>query len=85
MSLPFEPYDEVPRLQSAVTDAFCELARQSVDENGVFRVSLSGGSTPKRVYEMLRDRDLPWSRDSVCSGAMNAMSLTTTMIATTRW
>ncbi|MEL6104945.1 MAG: 6-phosphogluconolactonase [Planctomycetota bacterium] len=62
MSLPFEPYQEVPRLQSAVTDAFCELAHQTIEANGVFRVSLSGGSTPKRVYEMLRDRDLPWGK-----------------------
>ena len=62
MSLPFEPFDEVPTLQSAVTDAFCELAQQTVAQHGVFRVSLSGGSTPKRVYEMLRDRDLPWDQ-----------------------
>ena len=60
MSLPFEPIDEIPALQSAVTEAFCELAHETVTRNGVFRVSLSGGSTPKRVYEMLRDRDLPW-------------------------
>ncbi|MEO1528144.1 MAG: 6-phosphogluconolactonase [Planctomycetota bacterium] len=62
MSLPFDPFEEIPTLQSTVTDAFCDLAKTTVEQNGVFRVSLSGGSTPKRVYEMLRDRDLPWDQ-----------------------
>lgn len=62
MNLPFEPFADIPSLQLAVTDAFCELAKKSVSESGGFRVSLSGGSTPKRVYEMLADRDLPWDQ-----------------------
>lgn len=62
MNLPFEPYTDIPSLQDAVTEAFCELATRCVNQSGVFRVSLSGGSTPKRVYEMLAERDLPWSK-----------------------
>ncbi|MCA9138230.1 MAG: 6-phosphogluconolactonase, partial [Planctomycetales bacterium] len=62
MKYPFQPYDDVASLQQSVTDSFCELAHRTVEENGVFRVSLSGGSTPKRVYEMLSERDLPWSK-----------------------
>ncbi|MEM6471558.1 MAG: 6-phosphogluconolactonase [Planctomycetota bacterium] len=60
--LPFETYPDVPQLQQSVTDQFCELAIACVKANGVFRVSLSGGSTPKRVYEMLVERDLPWEK-----------------------
>lgn len=59
---PFEPFADVPSLQQAVTDSFCDLALESIRQNGVFRVSLSGGSTPKRVYEMLSQRDLPWDK-----------------------
>lgn len=62
MKYPFVPFSDVPTLQQAVTDAFCELAEQTVAENGVFRVSLSGGSSPKRVYEMLSERTLPWDK-----------------------
>ncbi|MCD0462610.1 6-phosphogluconolactonase [Roseiconus lacunae] len=59
---PFEPYAELPTLQSAVTDSFCQLVEQTLASQDTFSVSLSGGSTPKRVYEMLASRDLPWDR-----------------------
>ncbi len=58
----FQAYADVPQLQQSVTDAFCDLAERCVRENGVFRVSLSGGSTPKVVYEQLAGRDLPWDK-----------------------
>ena len=38
------------------------MYKRQVDTQGVFRISLSGGSTPKVVYEMLAERDLPWDR-----------------------
>ena len=47
-------------LAIAATDAFCELAKQKVVTGDSFRVSLSGGSTPRRMYQLLADRDLPW-------------------------
>jgi len=62
MNQPFEPFPDKPRLQRAVADAFCDLAIQAVDRQGVFRVSLSGGSTPRDVYRMLAERDLPWDK-----------------------
>jgi 6-phosphogluconolactonase len=30
-----------------------ELAREAIDERGAFSIALSGGSTPRRVYELL--------------------------------
>ncbi|KAA5540510.1 6-phosphogluconolactonase [Roseiconus nitratireducens] len=60
MNAPFEPFPDVPTLQQAVTDAFCDLVNETVAQRGTFNVSLSGGSTPKRVYELLSQRNLPW-------------------------
>jgi len=37
----------------------CALARRS---SGKFAVSLSGGSTPRRLYELLAGAELPWER-----------------------
>ncbi|MCO8122364.1 6-phosphogluconolactonase [Stieleria sp. TO1_6] len=62
MNYPFEPFTDIPTLQQTVTDSFCELVQRVVAENDVFRVSLSGGSTPRCVYEMLSQRDLPWDK-----------------------
>ena len=36
---------------------FIEIANQAVKENGMFNVSLSGGSSPKKLYEMLASSD----------------------------
>lgn len=55
-----ENYDQIEALHQAAADAFCELVYQAVDQRGVARISLSGGSTPKRLYELLAQRDLPW-------------------------
>ncbi|HBJ35251.1 MAG TPA: 6-phosphogluconolactonase, partial [Planctomycetaceae bacterium] len=42
--------------------AFLCLAKETIADRGVFRVSLSGGSTPKRLYEELSTSDLDFSR-----------------------
>ena len=62
MPLPFDPFDQIPDLQQAVTDSFVDLANQCIEQTGAFKVSLSGGSTPKRVYEMLAERELAWDK-----------------------
>ena len=38
---------------------FCAVARRS---SGNFAVALSGGSTPRRLYELLAGAELPWER-----------------------
>lgn len=55
-------FKDKQELALAAADAFCELARDCVSQRGVFRVSLSGGSTPKGLYELLAKRDLPWNQ-----------------------
>ena len=42
---------------AAAASRFAELAREAVDERGAFGVALSGGSTPRRVYELLAGDD----------------------------
>lgn len=59
---PLQRHADAPELQEAVADAFCEVALKACEENGVFNVSLSGGSTPKKLYELLSKRDLPWDK-----------------------
>ncbi|MBF0298767.1 MAG: 6-phosphogluconolactonase [Oligoflexia bacterium] len=36
-----------------VVEKICELSRKSIQENGSFTISLSGGSTPKGVYLLM--------------------------------
>lgn len=55
-------FDDAAALRDAIHAAFVGLARATVEQQGVFRVSLSGGSTPKRLYERLAISDLPWDR-----------------------
>ena len=40
---------------ASVAAEFVSLARQAVERLGRFRVALSGGSTPRRLYERLAD------------------------------
>jgi 6-phosphogluconolactonase len=51
----------------ATADRFVTDARAAIEERGVFRVALSGGGTPKRVYPLLLE---PARRDAVDWGAV---------------
>jgi 6-phosphogluconolactonase len=42
---------------SNLADYFVEIANQAITENGLFNVSLSGGSSPKKLYEMMASAD----------------------------
>jgi 6-phosphogluconolactonase len=44
---------DVNELASIAAQKFVELANQAIAEQGVFSVALSGGSTPKKLYELL--------------------------------
>lgn len=46
----------------ATADRFVATARAAIDERGVFRIALSGGGTPTRVYPLLLE---PERRDTV--------------------
>lgn len=53
-------FDTLDQLSAATATAFCDLAKEAIAKRGVFRVTLSGGSTPKRLYELLATKELPW-------------------------
>ena len=59
-------YPDPESLSRAAAELFLELAEAAVAARGRFSVALSGGSTPRRTYELLsrppfRDR-APWDR-----------------------
>ena len=46
-------FDDPEQVAEAAADRFVQIASQAVDAKGRFSVALAGGSTPKRVYELL--------------------------------
>lgn len=57
-----QTFPNLDELHQAAADSFCQCAGEAIDQRGIFRVTLSGGSTPKKLYEMLAERDLPWDQ-----------------------
>lgn len=46
-------YNDAERLARAAAELFVSLCTPAIEVRGRFRVALSGGSTPRRVYELL--------------------------------
>ncbi len=46
-------YGDAEQLARAAAELFVSIAGESIKARGRFRVALSGGSTPRRVYELL--------------------------------
>lgn len=59
---PFSVSETSDALVQNILTAFLRLAKETIAARGVFRVSLSGGSTPKRLYEELATSDLDFAR-----------------------
>src|SRR5512147_2236580 len=59
-------YGDPEQLARAAAELFVTLAAESIKARGRFRVALSGGSTPRRVYELLASngfkRRIDWDR-----------------------
>jgi 6-phosphogluconolactonase len=51
-------------LARAAAEYFAARCREAVEERGSFTIALSGGSTPKLLFELLADRDEPF-RDQI--------------------
>jgi 6-phosphogluconolactonase len=60
-------FDDAEAVARAATEEFARLALEAVEARGTFSVALSGGTTPRRVYELLATDEygarMPW--DSV--------------------
>jgi 6-phosphogluconolactonase len=55
-------FRDANELSQYAARAFVEIANQAIAERGRFLVSLSGGSTPMKLYERLATEALDWSR-----------------------
>jgi len=57
-------FEDLEALSRAAARLFAEQAARAVADRGLFRVALSGGSTPRRAYEILASEPLrgqvPW-------------------------
>ncbi|MEI7811992.1 MAG: 6-phosphogluconolactonase [Ignavibacteria bacterium] len=59
-------YEGINELSRAAADLFANIALSSVQKNGYFIVSLSGGSTPMETYKILAEntykQKIPWDK-----------------------
>jgi 6-phosphogluconolactonase len=58
-------FADLDALSRAAAEDFVALAREAVTARGAFHVALSGGSTPKRMFQLLAAMGkgaLPWDR-----------------------
>ena len=65
-------YDNPEEVARAVASRFVEVSREAIETRGRFSVALAGGSTPKRVYELLASEEwraqVAWARVHVFFG-----------------
>lgn len=55
-------YADKAALVAAATDQVVELIRDAIAARGRCSIALSGGSTPKPIYQGLAQADLPWEQ-----------------------
>ncbi len=55
-------YADLETLSAAAAELVAAAARAASTERGRFSLALSGGGTPRRLYEMLAEKKLPWER-----------------------
>jgi 6-phosphogluconolactonase len=65
-------FAEPEELSQFAARQFSELAQEAVDRNGSFTVALTGGSSPKRLYQLLASspykQQIPWQKVHVFWG-----------------
>ena len=68
-------FADLEALSQAAAKEIREIARASVAERGRFSIALSGGSTPKRTYQLLAERDrdaiddaIDWGKTDIVFG-----------------
>jgi 6-phosphogluconolactonase len=55
-------FADATALCAAAEEEFAKRCDDAITEHGIFTVALSGGSTPRALYERLAVCDLPWDR-----------------------
>lgn len=67
-TLRWRVFDTVAELQSAATAAVLQSANDAIAARGRFLIVLAGGTTPKGIYQQMRDGDTDWSKWHVFFG-----------------
>lgn len=74
----FHVFADGEDLSQAAARLFIELSHKALDQRGRFTVALSGGSTPKRLFEMLAAEPcrsaIPWDRTLIFWGDDRAVA-----------
>ena len=58
-------FTDAEAMSRAACADIAQMARESMRRDGSFSIALSGGNTPKRLYELLVGADIDWSRTHV--------------------
>lgn len=70
-------HQDLDALANAVAKRWIELASQSIERSDAFHVALSGGSTPKSLYQTLAQpeysRQIPWHKVCIYFGDERAV------------
>jgi 6-phosphogluconolactonase len=53
-------YGTTAELEQAAAQAILHAAQQAIRRHGAFHIVLAGGTTPRRVYELLQKADADW-------------------------
>ena len=81
-------FDNAEELAGAAAIRFLNQAKRTIGNQGRFTVALSGGNTPRRVYELLASDEFKTKlrgKTFTSSSAMSGRSLKIILPATTAW
>ena len=70
MAPPIRRFADLDALSRAAADDLAAIARACAAERGICHIALSGGSTPRRLFQLLVQRGpdaLPWRQLAVSS------------------
>ena len=54
------PFDDQDIFETNACNFIVDIANKSIQQNGIFRIVLCGGSTPKSIYAKLKDQKIPF-------------------------
>ncbi len=54
-------YRTASGLEQAAVQAILQAASQAISQRAAFHIVLAGGTTPRRIYELLREADTDWA------------------------
>ncbi len=56
----WHPFDNALQLERAAVSEILRAAQQAIKDRGIFHIVLAGGTTPRKVYEALREAQTEW-------------------------